>query len=156
MMVSFSARAEVRTVTFNGAFPEQKWPLADLAADFPTDWSGYDSLVIEMKASSPQKFEIRIYTKAGMLKAHMQPFAGAWIRASIPLALYKNLPTGTDLASVSNKPFPLFFINLMGSHGPINAVESLAVAMEQPIGSPTVEIRSIQLSKEPVASALLE
>jgi len=36
----------------------------------------------------------------------------------------------------------------MGSYGPLIAVQALGVAMDNPIGSPTLEIRSAKLDKE--------
>jgi hypothetical protein len=63
---------------------------------------------------------------------------------------------GHDLASVHNKARPMVFINLSGTPGPLSAVKELGVAMSSPIGKPSLEIRSVKLSKDDPGDALLE
>src|SRR5258708_13459669 len=47
---------------FTGAKSERIWPLAELNTELPADWTGYEFLVIEFKASSSQRFELGLET----------------------------------------------------------------------------------------------
>jgi hypothetical protein len=87
----------------------------------------------------------------------LYPFAGAWIRAAIPLDYLKHPDRqGHDLSSLSNKPRASYWLNLIGSYGPVDAVEALGFAIEKPIGNPTVEIRSARLDATAPDDAVLE
>jgi len=155
--VGFTARAETLRVVFEGASPEHKWVLKDLDPNLPSDWSIYEFLTLELKSSTSQRFELRIHTAGGVRRLRIQPFQGAWIRAAVPLAYFKRPDLqGTDLAALGNKSRTSYWINLMGSYGPLTAVEAVGVAMENPLGSPTLEIRSVRLDKESPGDAVLE
>jgi len=56
------AAAETHTVTLEGASAEQKWTLKELSPDLPADWSAYDYVVLELRASSPQRFQLGVAT----------------------------------------------------------------------------------------------
>ncbi len=132
---------------------EQSWEEASL----PADWSGARFLAVEMRLSSPQRFDFRVHDAAGVRSVRLAPVPGVWIRAVIPLAfLTEPAGQGHDLASVHNKSRPMIFINLSGTPGPLTAVQKLGVSMSNPAGKPSVEFRSWRLEKEDPGDALLE
>lgn len=149
--------AETKKAVFEGASPEFKWALKDLNPDLPSDWSAYEFLVLEIRHSTTQRFELRLHNADGVRRVRIHPFQGAWIRAAVPLRYFRRADRqGFDLASLGNKSRATFWINLMGSYGALNAVEALGVAMQEPIGAPTLEIRSVRLAKEDPGDAVLE
>lgn len=149
--------AETRRVVFEGATSEHRWTLKDLNPELPSDWSSYEFLVLELRSSTSQRFELRLQTAEGVRWLRIQPFQGAWIRAAVPLKYFKRPDReGFDLASMGNKPRTTFWMNLTGSYGSLNAVEAIAVAMRDPIGKPTLEIRSVTLAKADPGDAVLE
>jgi len=121
------------------------------------DWSSYGFLVLEMRLSSPQRFDLRVHDKSGVRGVRLAPVSGVWIRAAIPLDfMTKPAGNGHDLASVHNKARQMIFINLSGTPGPLTAVEEIGVAMTNPIGKPSLEIRSVSWAREDPGDALLE
>ena len=50
----------------------------------------------------------------------------------------------------------MMFINLSGTPGELKAVREIGVVMAEPVGAPSLEIRSVQLSKQDPGDALLE
>lgn len=151
------ASAETHTARFDGSASEVRWPLKELNADLPRDWSAYQFLTLELRSTTPQRFELRLYTTNGTRHIRLHPFANAWIRAAIPLAYFQRPDRqGFDLASLGNKSRSAYWINLMGGYGPIDAVEAIGVAMQDPIGAPTIEIRSARLDRESPGDAVLE
>ena len=144
-------------VVFSGPVSEHKWALKELNPNFPSDWSGYDFLVLEMKASVPQRFELKAYTADGVSRVLVQPFQGVWIRASVPLRYFKaSDKEGYDVAAVINKPRNGFMMMVVGPFGPLRSVQALGVTMETPLGRPTLEIRSVSLAKEDPGSEVLD
>ena len=144
-------------VVFDGATFEQKWTLKDLDAALPHDWTGYHYLVLEMKASSPQRFELAFYSGDKIQRRQMQPFAGVWIRAAVPLEFYRTPKrTGMDLASIGKVARNTFWISTGGVMGPLDAVDAIGIAMRAPLGKPTLEIRSVRLAKDDPGSDVLD
>ena len=68
-----AARAEARkpvlptTIAFDSSSPSggTRIALGDVAAEFPRDWTGYEALVLEVRASSPQRIHLRVHTRGG-------------------------------------------------------------------------------------------
>ncbi|HWR50723.1 MAG TPA: hypothetical protein VN428_06430 [Bryobacteraceae bacterium] len=153
---------QARTITFDGskASSVTRIDLKDLGSGLPSDWSGYEALVLELRASSPQRFSLKIYTGAGeqtFSRVLMQPYPGAWIRAAIPVSMLSAPPTsGHDMAAVGNRSRPGYFIGLWGPFVPLKAVTSIGFEMEAPIGSPKVEIRSVSVAEKSPGDAVLE
>jgi hypothetical protein len=137
---------------------EHKWTLKELNPDLPSDWSPYEFLVLELKASSPERFELGFDTPNGLITKRIHPLPGVWIRASIPLNFFRNPPgDGSDLAATMNKPRNSYWINVeQGGHGSLTNVQAITVGMPYPVGTPTLEIRSVRLSKEDPGDAVLE
>jgi hypothetical protein len=57
-----SAQSANQRVVFEGTTSEQKWDLKELNQDLPSDWTGYSFLVLELKASSPQRFSLVLHS----------------------------------------------------------------------------------------------
>ena len=150
--------AENKLITFDQPVSAREWPLAELNPDLPADWSGADFLVLEFRASSSQRFELGLRTPQGLVSKRIHPYAGVWVRASIPLRFYRQgLGDGSDLAATVNQPRDSYWINIeSGGHGPTTAVQALSVTMRYPVGSPTLEIRSVNLSKTDPGDAILD
>ncbi len=145
-------------VTFTAESVEHRLALADLDPQLPTDWSAFDFLVLEFKASSSQRFDLGLETAQGRIAKRIGPLAGAWVRAAIPLRFYRQ-PAGSagDLAATFNQPRGSFWINIHSDAvGPTTGVRALWVAMPNPVGSPTLEIRAIALAKADPGDAVLE
>jgi hypothetical protein len=143
---------------FTGAKSEHTWPLAELGAELPADWTPYDFLVLEFKASSSQRFDLGLETPRGRVAKRIGPFAGVWVRAAIPLRFYRE-PAGSaiDLAATFNQPRGSYWINIHSNRlSPLTSVRGLTVAMDYPVDSPTLEIRSVALSKTDPGDAVLE
>ena len=164
LLIGFAAAAtHVRAglpvqATFTGAKAERVWPLKELDARLPADWTPFDYLVLEFKASSSQRFELGLETAQGRVAKRIGPFAGVWVRAAIPLRYYRQpAGDGADLAATFNQPRNSYWINIhAGGHGPTTNVTGLRLAMELPVGSPTLEIRAISLSATDPGDAILE
>ncbi len=151
------ARGEIRRAVFEQAGAEQTWTLKDFDPSLPADWSSYGYLVLELRLSSPQRFDLRIHDAGGIRSVRLSPMPGVWVRSAVPLAfLTQPARQGMDLASVHNKARPMMFINLSGTPGPLNDVRAISVAMPNPVGGPSVEIRSVRLAKEDPGDALLD
>jgi hypothetical protein len=157
LAVSAAAQPAARRVVFSGANAEHQWPLAELDPALPADWTGYEYLVLELKASSPQRFTLSLISDRTVQRRQMQPLPNVWIRAAVPLQYYRQPNrAGHDLASVGKVPRNSFWISTGGTYGPLNAVTALAVSMQNGLGDPTLEIRSIRLAKEDPGSDVLD
>lgn len=155
-VITSTARAPLRA-TFVGERPEQSWTLKELNPELPADWTPYDFLVLEFKASSSQRFNLGLDTAKGRIAKRIAPFAGVWVRAAIPLRFYRQ-PAGSavDLAATYNQPRGSYWINIGGGHGETSAVKGLTFRMDNPVGSPTLDVRSVTLAKTDPGDAVLE
>jgi hypothetical protein len=158
ILPALAPAAMPQRVVFEGAGAvEQKWTLKDLDPALPSDWTGYNFLVLEMKASSTQRFELILHSGELAQRRQIQPFANLWIRASVPLQYYRQPKhTGMDLASLGKVPQNTFWISTGGAMGPLDAVDAIGVAMRAPLGKPTLEIRSVRLAKDDPGSDVLD
>ncbi len=145
-------------VTFKGKVSEHTWTLSQLNSQWPSDWSAYNYLVLEMKTSSPQRFSVWLHTVNGRRRVMFQPFGqNIWLRASIPLQYFRGRDQrGNDLASANNRRFDSFWLSTWGPFGDLKNVEAMSIVMDYPLNGPTLEIRSIELSKEDKGSEFLE
>jgi len=142
---------------FDGAASARKWDLKELNPELPADWEGYEYLVLELKASSPQRFSLSLFSGDREQRRQMQPLPNVWIRAAVPLQYFRHPNrSGHDLASVGKVPRNSFWIGTGGVYGPLNAVTAIGVSMQQPLGGPTLEIRSVRLAKEDPGSDVLD
>jgi hypothetical protein len=152
------ASAETNTVTFDKPVSFYKWTLKEINPDLPSDWTGYDFLVIEFRASSNQRFEIGLKMSPKSVSKRIHPYPGVWVRASIPLRFYRQgLGNGSDLAATVNQPRNSYWINIeAGGYGPTTNVQGMSVTMRYPTGSPKLEIRSVTLATNDPGDAVLE
>jgi hypothetical protein len=135
------------TLKFEGASTEKKWAINELNPDLPKDWSSSRFLTFELRSSTTQYFDLRLYDKEGTRELSIHPFQGAWVKASVPLIHFQKMNTeGMDMAAIWKTARPGYWIGFTGSVGPIRHVDSLGVAMQLPIGSPTLEIRNVRLT----------
>ncbi|MDR1369745.1 MAG: hypothetical protein LBJ72_06425 [Dysgonamonadaceae bacterium] len=134
------------------------WPLSKIAPDLPNDWSSYNYLVLEMKTSSSQRFQAGIVTPDGVIAKSIQPFPGAWVRFSIPLEFYRELPpSAMDMAATYNKARDLGQINIhLPGLGTLEKVTGLHFRMLHPVNDPVLEIRSVSLTMENPGDTLLQ
>jgi hypothetical protein len=148
----------VPTLMHDWPVSEHKWALKDLNPDLPSDWSSSKFLVMEVKVSTAQRFLLRLYTADGVRALRFHQFGGGvWIRAAVPLSYFQSQSQeGQDLAAVFNKSRNPFWMAVVGPFGPINAVQSLAVAMVAPVGNPTLDIRNVHLSNDDPGSEVLD
>ena len=155
---SQAAGGEVRRLVFDGVRSEHTLTLKDLGPEFPSDWSPYNYLVLELRTSSPQRFSLWVHTANGARRIMFQPFGqNAWLRASVPLRYFEGRDqSGFDLASTSNRRTDSFWMSVWGPFGDLTAVQSLAFVMDYPIHQPTVELRSVRLSRQDEGSRFLE
>ena len=156
-LMGSTAQSASQRVVFEGATSEHKWDLKELNPDLPADWTGYDYLVLELKASSPQRFSLALFSGERAQRRQMQPLPNVWIRAAVPLQYFR-APNraGHDLASVGKVPRNSFWIGTGGAYGPLDAVTALGVSMQQPLGKPALEIRSVRLAKDDPGSDVLD
>ena len=157
MLTAATAPCQPTRVVFQATQTSHTWPLKDFDSSLPSDWSGFNFLVVELRLSSPQRFELKIHDAGGIRSVRLSPVPGAWVRSAVPLAfLTREASQGGDLAAVHNKPRPMMFLNIMGSPGPLTVVREIEVSIPSPVGAPTLEIRSFRLSREDPGDALID
>jgi hypothetical protein len=152
------AGAESKIATFNKPVSTYEWTLKEINPDLPSDWTGYDFLVIEFRATSSQRFELGLNMSPKSVSKRIHPYPGVWVRASIPLRFYRQgLGNASDLAATVNQPRNSYWINIeAGSHNPTTNVQGMSVTMRYPTGSPKLEIRSVTLATNDPGDAVLE
>lgn len=117
--------------------------------DFPTDWSGYNYLVLEMTASTAQRIYLGLTTDEGYNELRFIFYAPkGWIRTAIPLKYFAQLPDGAhDLAATYNQKRPLSYINIdHGTRHPLVGVDSLGIRMHMPVRDEEVQIAKAYLT----------
>jgi len=147
-----------RKFVFDGVYSELQISMKELALDSPADLSPYSHLVMEMRASSPQRMSLWIYTTHGMRSIGMIAFGqNAWLRASVPLHFFVGQDSnGFDLASASNRRSNSCWYSVWGPWGDLKSVEAIGISMEYPLSKPSIELRNIHLSKSDEGSEFLE
>jgi hypothetical protein len=159
LLITFRpASAETNTVTFDKPVSTYEWTLKELNPDLPSDWTGYNFLVIEFRATSNQRFELGLKMSPKSVSKRIHPYPGVWVRASIPLLFFRQgLGNGSDLAATVNQPRDSYWINIeAGGFGATTNVQGMSVTMRYPTGSPKLEIRSVTLATNDPGDAVLE
>ena len=126
-----------------------KVPFSLFRKDFPTDWTGYEYLVLDMSASSGQRVYLGVNTDEGYNELRFIFYApGGRIRTAIPLTYFRDLPAGAfDMAATYNHKRPLSFINIEhGTRHPLKGVDSLGVRMHMPVKDEQVVIYDAYLT----------
>jgi hypothetical protein len=106
---------------FGGKETEHKWDLKQLNPEWPSDWSSYRYLVMEMRASSPQRFFLRLYTGNGMRGMLLHPFGqNVWLRASVPLDYFQSWQSGQSLGTSTHRETETFWMRITGPFGDLD------------------------------------
>src|SRR4029079_10518676 len=134
-----------------------EWPLAEIDSTLPLDWSDAQFLVLELRCSTSQRFELGLVGDTGTVSKRIDPYANVWVRAAIPLRFYREgLGDADELASTVNQPRNSYWINIeAGGHGPVQHVRALSVTMRYPVHAASVEIRKVTLAKTDPGDASL-
>ena len=112
-----------RTITFDSSGPASsvRLALADVAPDFPRIGPAYEALVLEMRASSPQRFSLDdLYRAAPQANRRSAGFSCSPIPArgsgpQFPYRCCRRPPTsGHDMAAVGNRSRAGYFLGLWG------------------------------------------
>ncbi|HXY40515.1 MAG TPA: hypothetical protein VEQ10_12645 [Vicinamibacteria bacterium] len=165
MLLTVLLAALPATIAFDASLPagEKRLALADIASDFPRDWSKHEALVLELRASSPQRIQLRIHLRDSVAgknrvsRVVFQPWPGVWLRAALPVSLLAQPPsTGDDMAAVGNRSQVGYYLGLWGPFVPLTDVESIGFEMEHPVGSPTLELRNVRLERTSPGDAILD
>jgi hypothetical protein len=146
------------SVVFDQPVSTYEWTLKEINPELPADWTGFDFLVLEFRASSSQRFELGLTTAQADISKRIHPYPGVWVRASIPLRFFRQgLGNAHDLAATVNQPRDSYWINIEGGgSGPTTEVQGLSVVMRYPVGAPRLEIRAATLAKTDPGDAVLE
>ena len=136
----------------------KKIEIKDIAPQLPTDWDEYDYVTIEFRSTTPQRFQLGFTTDSGYNELRLISYVpNAWNKLTIPLRFFRELPVAKhDIAATSNQPRTTGWINLGGKRGPLTGVDSIGIRMRAPIDNPTIELRSIALSKDDPGDRYLE
>jgi len=128
----------------------QKFAIKDISPGLPTNWDGYNFVVLEFKSTTPQRFQVGFTTETGYNELRVMSYtANGWNKLAIPLRFYRALPDAAlDLAATFNQARYTGWINLGGKRGPLRGVDSIGIRMNAPINNPSIELRSISLSAE--------
>ncbi len=150
--------AAPQKASFTSDVSSTQWPLSAFDAQLPADWADAEFLVLELRSSTSQRFELGLLSDEGSVSKRIHPFANAWVRASIPLRFYRQgLGDADELASTVNQPRNSYWINIeAGGHAPLRHVRALSVTMRYPARAATVEIRKVSLSKTDPGDAVLD
>ena len=158
LLFSFCSRDRSITMTFNeGDISKHAFSISKINPDLPSDWTEFEYMVLEFRASSSQRFEVGLRNPDGYLFKRIHPFAGALVRFVVPLDFYRAQPSrGNDMAATWNQPRTLGFMNVeQGGFGPIGVIDSIMFRMIMPLGNPTLEINSVTLSMTDPGDTLL-
>ena len=107
------ARLPVRA-TFTAGSLEHTWTLADLNPQLPADWTPYEFLVLEFRASSSQRFDLGIEMTRGRSREAHRPVRrrlGAR-RDSTRVLPPAGRRCAGDLAATYNQPRGSYWINI--------------------------------------------
>ena len=126
-----------------------KVSLKEFDPDFPSDWSPYNYLVLEMTSSTAQRVYLGLNTDDGYNELRLIFYAPkGWIRTAIPLTYFRDLPAGAhDLAATYNHRRPLTYINIdHGTRSKLVGVDSLGLRMHMPVRDEEIRIAKAYLT----------
>jgi len=158
LLFTFCSRNRSITMTFSeGDISKHAFSISKINPELPTDWTEFEYMVLEFRASSSQRFEVGLKNPDGYLFKRIHPFAGALVRFVVPLDFYRSQPSrGNDMAATWNQPRTMGFMNVeQGGFGPIGVIDSIMFRMIMPLGNPTLEINSVTLSMTDPGDTLL-
>jgi hypothetical protein len=152
------AHAAPQKAVFASDVSTVQWPIAALDPALPADWKDYGFLVVEFRSSSSQRFELGLVGESGSISRRIHPLANVWVRASIPLAFFRQGPGDAgELASTVNQPRNSYWMSIEGDRaGPVEVVRAVSLTMRYPVHATTVEVRRVSLSKTDAGDAVLD
>jgi hypothetical protein len=127
-------------VVFSNLSKYYYWHLDKMG--LPANWSSSRYLVLEVFATSKQPFDLFIQTATDtMVRKGIKPAERQWTKIVVPLSTFK---AGTVQATTNANSIH------QTADAPIdlNEVLAIAVSMNQPVGYPALEIRSVKLVNE--------
>jgi hypothetical protein len=134
-------------VVFSGNSNYYFWHLDKLG--LPENWSSFKYVEVAIFASSKQAFDL--FLKAGedtIIKRGIQPVENGLTKIVVPFESFKLLSLKKrSIAGWAHEPAAAPFS--------MNEITDFGVSMENPVGYPVLEIRSIKLSKEKPAGTSL-
>jgi hypothetical protein len=140
------------TINFNSEQETSgmKFALEDITQGVPSDWQGYEYVVLEFMITTPQRFHVGFNTDDGYNELRVMSYTpNGWNKLAIPLKFYNKPPAAkSDLAATFNQPRHTGWINLTGNRSELKGVDSIGIRMVAPIGNPVLKLRSVTLSKE--------
>ena len=151
--------AEPLVFTFDRTQELSEWkiPIGQIDPALPGDWPDAGCLVLELRATSSQRFDLRVYAGDGYGRLVLHPYPGVWVRAALPLSAIAQPPSsGFDMAAVGNRSHAGYFLGLRGPFRPMRGVKAIAFAMDHPVGAPRLEIRSVRIAADSPGDAVLE
>lgn len=161
LLVASCGQKEDRfTVHFDGSkeMSGAKFALADINPDLPSDWDGYNFVVLEYKISTAQRFQLGFTTDWGYNELRVMSYVpNAWNRIAIPMKYFTDLPDpAVDLAATFNHARYTGWINLGGKRGPMHGVDSIGFRMRRAIGAPSLTVRNVTLAVEDPGDLYME
>lgn len=128
----------------------RKFALEDISPGLPSDWDGYEYVVLEFMISTPQRFQVGFTTETGYNELRVMSYTpGGWNKLAIPLRFFHQPPSAqSDMAATYNKPRHTGWINLTGTRSPLRGIDSIGIRMHAPIGNPSMKLRSVSLAIE--------
>ncbi len=140
------------TIKFNSELETtgRKFALEEISPGLPSDWDGYEYVVLEYMITTPQRFHVGFTTDGGYNELRVMCYTpNGWNRLAIPLKFFREPPAAkSDLAATYNQPRSTGWINLTGTRSALKGVDSIGIRMLAPIGNPVLKLRSVSLSKE--------
>ena len=146
--------------TFDGSkeMSGTKFAIKDINPNLPADWDDYNFVILEYKIGTAQRFQLGFTTDWGYNELRVMSYVpNAWNRLAIPLKYFTQLPDPAhDLAATFNHARYTGWINLGGKRGPMHGVDSVGVRIRRAIGTPSIEIRNIELAVEDPGDVYME
>ncbi|HYQ57169.1 MAG TPA: hypothetical protein VEP89_07455 [Draconibacterium sp.] len=150
------------TITFDEekTVPGEKVAFSEFDKNFPTDWGGFNYLVLDMMCSTSQRVYVGLTTETGYNELRIIFYGiGGRIRTAIPLEYFSEPAAGAhDLAATYNHKRPMSYINLdRGTRRPLVGVDSIGFRMHCPVGGDQkIILNDIYLAVEDPGDAYLE
>jgi hypothetical protein len=128
----------------------EMFSLEEIAPGLPTNWDGYEYVVLEYMITSPQRFHVGFTTDGGYNELRVMSYIpNGWNRLAIPLKFFREPPAArSDMAATYNQPRYTGWINLTGMRSAMKGIDSIGIRMVAPIGNPIMKLRSVSLAKE--------
>ncbi|MEI7828234.1 MAG: hypothetical protein WCI31_00620 [Prolixibacteraceae bacterium] len=128
----------------------KKFAIRDITPGIPSNWDGYNFVVLEFRITTPQRFHVGFTTETGYNELRVMSYcANGWNKLAIPLRFYRDLPgAAVDLAATYNQARYTGWINLGGKRGALKGIDSIGIRMNAPINNPAIELKSIALAVE--------